>query len=166
MPLPLGVIGASGVAAAGGPDTYYYSTAADDADTGWESNAYGSPITCTSAGSLTKIGVYLVNYNTATEMKIALYNQARDTLLSSGGSAAPGTAQWIDITLASAISVTAGQVVFVCWLANGSMKMRKDTDGGTSFYKTSLVYADYPPASLASVSGFDGETFSARVYVD
>jgi hypothetical protein len=156
------------VAGGGGPDVYYgpSSTTAS----GWlQPYPRGSAITISQGGTITKLRVYIAEKDeTATAVKIALYNSNASTLLSSGGTissfAVPG---WHEITLGSGVAVNTSDVVVVLCMHNADgIKYGNSTAAGGYWVEGGVTYAAFPAASYSLSSDDEGRLWSVQVYVD
>jgi hypothetical protein len=150
---------------AGGPDAWYGPTPTNNS---YESAAVlCEKITITTGGSLTKVGVYIVDKGTA-DIKLALYDSTGATLLSSGGviaNASITTPGYNDYTLGTPVTVTNGQVVLACFRMSAEVQHSIGADAaGAGYYKTDITYAAFPEATISLEDS--GRHNILRVYVD
>jgi hypothetical protein len=157
-------------AAAGGPDTYYYASTSTPAGAGSIGANWfqGNNITCTSGGSITKIGAYLrPNTGTGRTVRISVWKNTGSWVLHECGDIAipdsGGSFAWIDFTLIAPLTVSDGQEVRIMYNASDNT-VSFGYDGTTGGYWASRVFAD--GCSSTAPSWTDDYNVAVRAYVD
>lgn len=165
-----GVIGAAGVASAGGPDVYYYTSgwSATPSPAGyqtWDNHlyGYGSPVVVAQGGTATTISMHLGSNSGSLTFKIALYDNSGN-LLASGttGSISSGSQAWRNITVNVAIS--AGTYWVYCSSSTIQGMRSYLSDNGADAFTD--AYATFPTDPRPTTTPMDGYLYGARIYVD
>lgn len=153
-----------------GPDVYYYPAGKTDTDFasstsgGWSGHtfSYGCKITPGASGTCTSIGAKLNNSAGTTDYKIAVYDDADDSLVASGTitGVASGAGAWHDAT----VSFSSGTGTYYVMVSAADADGWINYDSGGSHYFDDVVYASFP-ADPASPSA-EATTFGVRMYVD
>jgi hypothetical protein len=165
-----GVIGASGVAAAGGPDVYYYTsgwsaTPSIDGYQTWDNHlyGYGSPVVIAQAGTATTISMHVGSSSGNLTYKLALYDNSGN-LLGSGttGTISSGSQAWRNITVN--VPVSAGTYWVYCSSSTSQGMRSYISDNGAD--GVTDAYATFPTDPLGSTTPMDGYLYGARIYVD
>jgi hypothetical protein len=123
-----GGAGGGGVAAAGGPNVWYYTTSETDAGyvVGGLSIEVDALIRCqitaTVGGSLTKVAFKLAQYSPSCVAVTQVYKSDKTLIAGASGSVAitNNVGTWFEITLATPYTIANGELVYVVLGDSGS----------------------------------------------
>lgn len=168
----VGIVGASGAAAAG---TWYYSPSGTSEGTydfacyGNNNQYMGSTVVCGETGTITKISFKSTDKAVvdSPNQKLTITHPDAQTIHETHEYLyAAIVDNWNDFTLATPLACTQNQVVMLAFISSTTLQENCVTGGTTGFYKAlgSDQYAAFPEDPLAGYTGSD-YTRALRIYI-